>query len=118
MPERIKVPEPAVTVTRYEVSCMPLDSINALGLTVTVEHRGNDRWAVKRLSSCYDIDGNPSYESIPSEREEEWLERYRHDLDTALELAKRIAPTLKVNGHSIADVLLWESRNAAEGGAR
>lgn len=39
---------------------------------------------------CYDADGNPEYEQIPSERTDEFKQRYRHDLDTAVRLAREV----------------------------
>ncbi|MGW3545875.1 hypothetical protein ACWDNI_35780 [Nocardia niigatensis] len=105
--ERMTTPEPVAIVTRYDVSCLPRDHQEWGLFSVSVEQRSPDRWAVKHFSNCYDIDGNPSYESLPSERRDEWLERYRHDLDTALALAKRIAPKIRINGFSVADALAW-----------
>ncbi|AHH16568.1 hypothetical protein NONO_c17680 [Nocardia nova SH22a] len=103
----MSTPEPRVTVTRYDVSCLPQDDINALSYTVHVEYAGYGRWAVRRMQRCYDIDGREDWEPIPSEREDEWLARFRHDLPTALEIAKRAAPLIRVNGHSVADVLAF-----------
>jgi hypothetical protein len=97
---------PEVHVTKYLVSCLPLDSGNAAIWGVDVEYAGRGRWAVRqRGHSCYDIDGNTSWEPIPSEREDEWLDRHRFDLDTALELARKVAPTIVVNGLTPAQVL-------------
>lgn len=99
------IPEPTVRVTRYEVSCLPQDDINADLFTLRVEERSKDRWAVLRGGFCYDADGKQEYESIPSERADEFKGRFRFDLDTALEIAKRIAPTMKVNRWTVADAL-------------
>src|SRR5881628_716735 len=99
------IPEPTVFASRYEVSCLPLDQPERMYFTVTVEHRGSGRWAVKRDGWCYDANGERDYESIPSEIRDEWLLRFRFDLDAALELAKRIAPQIRVNRFSVADAL-------------
>lgn len=99
------VPEPTVTATEYSVSCLPLDDINSIEFTLTVEYRGRGKWAVTRLKRCYDIDGNADWEPIPSERQDEWLARYRHDLDTALRIAREVAPTLRNGRVTVADVL-------------
>lgn len=104
------IPEPTFTPTVFEVSCIPQVGHPDRSLfTLTVEYRGAGRWAVRQSGWCYDIDGERDYESIPSERREEWLERHRFDLDTATALAKRIAPTLtygpRANPYTVADML-------------
>lgn len=101
------MPDPTseVHITKYLVSCLPLDDINTLTWSVNVEYAGNGRWAVRRMKRCYDIDGVQDWEPIPSEREDEWLDRYRFDLDTALDVARRVAPTIVVNGLTPAQVL-------------
>lgn len=99
------VPEPTVHVTRYLVSCLPLDNINAASFSLTVEHRGRSLWAVVRHGYCLSSAGQWSYESIPSERQDEWLTEHRFDLDTALKLAKEAAPLVRVNRYTVADAL-------------
>ncbi len=58
--------------------------------TVTVAKRGDGRWAVLSRSFCYDADGNAEYESIPSERTDEFKHRFRFDLDAAVRLAREV----------------------------
>ncbi len=41
----------------------------------------------------------------PSERDDDWLDAHRFDLDTALMLAKEAAPKVTVNGFTVADAL-------------
>lgn len=96
---------PAARVTRFEVSLLPEDDINYPFHTVAVEDRGNDRWAVVRHRQCLGADGEWSWESIPSEREDEWLASHRFDLDAALDLAREAAPGVTVNGVTAAEVL-------------
>jgi hypothetical protein len=98
-------PEPSVRPTRYTVNCVPEDDINASGFTITVEYRGPDTWAVCRHRQCLAADGTWDYEPRPSERGDGWLARYRHDLDTALKLARAAAPLVTVNGWTVADAL-------------
>jgi hypothetical protein len=98
-------PEPTVRVTRYEVSCLPQNNVNADLFTLSVEERSPGRWAVLRGGMCYDADGVREFESMSTGRTDEFIARFRFDLDTALELAKRIAPTMKVNRHTVADAL-------------
>jgi hypothetical protein len=110
MPE---IPEPEVRVTRYEVSCLPRDDRNARYFKVTVEWRGSDRWAVMDGPEAYAADGTKDYEPSPSNREDDWLALYRFDLDTALALAKEVAPLMTCNGHTVADALRdQEARDA------
>lgn len=91
--------EPTVRVTRYEVNAYPdLESINASIFLITVEHRGNDRWAVCLRGRVLGKRNNWSWERNPSSRTDRWIKAYRHDLETALKLAKKIAPLIKVNG--------------------
>lgn len=99
------VPEPTVQPTRYVVSCLPDGDINAPHFSLSVEYRGRSLWAVVRNGSCLNSAGQWSYESIPSEREDEWLAEHRFDLDTALKLAKEAASHVTVNGHTVADAL-------------
>ncbi|MET9957389.1 hypothetical protein ABZ135_38340 [Streptomyces sp. NPDC006339] len=96
-------PPVLVEVTRYEVSVLPFNDINRPTFTITVEARGNGVWAVCRHRQCIDTNGNWSWESIPSERTDEWLAQHRFDLDTALNLARKAAPHLVVNGHTATD---------------
>lgn len=101
----VELPEARVRPTRYEVSCLPADDINAHCFTVGVEWRGGDRWAVTRYSQCLGRDGAWSYESIPSERRDDWLAGHRFSLDEALILAKEHAPKVRVNGWTVAQAL-------------
>ena len=106
--------EPTVRVTRYDVSAYPdPESINAHVYTITVEERSPGQWAVCWMSDCYDIDGEGCYETIPSERTDEWKARYRHDLDTALAIAKHVALTQQVNGRTAAQCWEWEQSQRA-----
>jgi hypothetical protein len=103
-------PDPTVRPVKYAVSCVPEGNVNARHFTVWVEDRGRGLWAVTDGAFCYDANGDAEYEPIPSEREDEWRAKYRFDLDTALALAKRVAPTLTVNGYTVADVLAGAER--------
>jgi hypothetical protein len=100
---------PEVLITEYTVSCLPETSINRPGWEITVEYRGNGRWAVCYGGQCLGRDGTPDWESIPSERRAEWLDQYRFALPEALEMAKKWAGTLRVNGKTAVEVLEWEA---------
>jgi hypothetical protein len=101
----VTIPEPEVRVTRYAVSCLPEGDINARHYMLTVEYRGRGLWAVMDGPFAFDAEGRKDYEPQPSSREDDWLARYRFDLDTAREIAKRAAPLMTVNGHTVADAL-------------
>lgn len=96
-------PEPIVQITRYEVSVLPESDVNRLVYTINVEYRGGDCWAVVRHQRCMNAKGEWSWESVPSERGDEWLAEHRFDRATALELAKWAAPRIVVNGHTAVD---------------
>lgn len=98
-------PEAVAHPTKYSVSCLPIDHPDAYMFTIHVVWRGKDRWAVKRSEFCYDAKGRERFEPNPSSRTDAFLRRYRHSFDDAMELAKRIAPTLTVYGRTAADVL-------------
>lgn len=93
------------TPTEYTVSCIPESNINRGHFEITVSYRGDGRWAVTRHRWCLSADGEWEFEMRPSEREDEWLATHRFDLDTALALARREAPKVKVNGFAVADIL-------------
>ena len=107
------IPEPTVRTTRYEVSCLPPDDVNAFHFTARVEYRGKDMWAVTNGWGCLGTDGEFDYEPSPSNREDDWLATHRFDLDTALRLAKEVAPKMTVNGYTLADIL---AKSAAKDG--
>jgi hypothetical protein len=103
------VPEPIVRVSQYEVCAHPdPDSINYHLYVINVEHRGGDRWAISRHRQCLGKRGNWSWESNPSSRTDRWLNAYRHDLDVALDLARKEAPKVTVNGLTAAACWEWE----------
>lgn len=100
------VPEPRVLATSYTVSCLPYDDIDSEAFSIQVDYAGHGRWAVRlRGSRCLAADGRWDWEPIPSERTDEWLAKYRFDLDTAIRLAKEQAPRVTVNGHTVEQVL-------------
>lgn len=94
-----------VRPSQFEVSVLPEDDINYPHYVVTVEARGAGRWAVVRHRQCLGADGEWSWESIPSEREDDWLATHRFDLETAQRLAIEAAPSVYVNGRTAAQVL-------------
>lgn len=97
--------EVTVTPTRYVVCAVPEDVQDWDLFALTVERRAPGRWAVCKRSRCLGADGTWDHESIPSEREDEWLATHRFDLDTALALAKEAALTVTVGGMTVQRAL-------------
>ena len=104
-------PGPRVRATRYEVSLLPEDDLNYPLYVIAVETRSASLWAVVRHRQCLGTDGEWSWESIPSEREDEWLAAHRFDQETAIRLATEAAPGVTVNGISAAQVLARREQN-------
>jgi hypothetical protein len=97
-------------VTEYEFSCFPPGHPERRHFTVYVRYRGTVKgrhtYAVMRWDrEAYGTDGEFDWEPSTSNREDGWLETHRFDLTTALRLAQEIAPRLKINGHTVADVM-------------
>lgn len=100
------IPEPTVQVTRYEVSCLPEGHELRHSMTINVEYRGRNRYAVlNRLGEALGSDGEWDWEPRPSERDDDWIATHRFDLDTALNLAKEAAPTMRVGRFTVPDAL-------------
>ncbi|MDX3183543.1 hypothetical protein RKD45_002482 [Streptomyces griseus] len=98
-------PEPVATcqATEYEVSILLEGDINRSVFTITVQYRGDGRWAVTRNGSCLGADGEWEFGIKEYDRGDAWLAAHRFDLDTALRLARQAAPHVVVNGHTAMD---------------
>jgi hypothetical protein len=105
--------EVTVEATTLTVNAVPADVPQAYLWELTVEKRGPDSWAVCRMRECLGSDGEWWYESIPSERSDEWLKTHRFDLSTAVRLARLEAPKVTVNGLSVAAVLERHKRSVS-----
>jgi hypothetical protein len=95
-------------VRSYDVSVWPddIECVDSSTWKLTVEYRGRGKWAVTRTGRvCLGSDGEWDWESIPSERQDEWLTAHRFPLAEALDLARRHAPDVKINGMTAAEVL-------------
>lgn len=103
------IPEPAVQPTGYVVSCLPEGHDDRWTFTIQVKYAGNGQFAVRHGIRDYGTDGTWDYEpSWPENSIDEdvaWLAAHRFDHDTALRLARELAPTLTYRGRSVADVL-------------
>jgi hypothetical protein len=102
-------PEPEVRAISYVVTAAPDWSHPDRSLwDIEVHERGGGKWGVYNRTRCLGSDGEWSWESIPSERRDEWLAEHRFDLDTALRLAKEQAPHVTVNGLTVEQArALW-----------
>lgn len=113
----MSAPEVHVRPTRYEVTAWPgpVDAVNRHHYVLHVEWRGDDNWCVKDMFDCYRSDGKTEHEPIPSSRDTGFITRTRFPLDEALELARRIAPTMQQfsmhhrRALSAAESWEWES---------
>lgn len=96
---------PRLKTTRYDVSCLPESHPDRHAYTLLVEYRGRGKWCVRDdVGFCYDRDGNRSYESLPTNRTCEYLERHRFSMLDALMLAKQLAPLIVRSGMSVEQV--------------
>lgn len=117
----MRIPDPIVTTTRYEVSCLPADHPWRRHFTITVEYRSDGQWVSSEGGAFLAADGTWSWgyswrdgsqgpKTDAEHREvqegyEAWKATHRFDLDTALALARKHAPLMKVNGRTVADAL-------------
>lgn len=105
-----------VRPTRYEVTAWPgpIDAVNRSHYVLQVEWRGDGKWCVTDGFGCYRADGQHEYEPNPSSRGAAFIKRTRFSLDEALQLARRIAPTMTVGagpgkpGMNAAEMWEWE----------
>jgi hypothetical protein len=104
-------PEPIVQATRYVVSCLPEGHDDRWTFTIQVRYRGRGRFAVEHGIRQYGTAGTWSYEpgwaedGSDEKAEDAWLDAHRFDHDTALRLARELAPRITYRGRSVADVL-------------
>ena len=90
-PTPAEIPQPTVTATRYEVTCLPPTHPAYARARVMVEQRGVDSWAVMISGMAHDAHGEPTPDLRPSEISDEWRARFRMDLDTATATTQRLA---------------------------
>lgn len=102
-------PLPEQRASEYKVSIFSEedDPEGELGLwhySLTVAYRGRGLWAVLDGSNCLSKSGTWDYEMRPSSREDDWLAEHRFPLGEALELARKTAPHMEINGRSASEV--------------
>lgn len=101
-------PTPAVQemVTEYAYTALPEGHDDSPHFTVYVRYRGAGRWAVMRYDrDALGVDGEFNWEPSPSNREDDWLDTHRFDLETAQRMAREVAPKMRVNGWTVDRVL-------------
>lgn len=88
-------------VTEYKVSCLPADDVNARWYTLKVVRQRDGRWSIKDGPFIYDVNGDTEFESASALYDEKWKSTRLFDETTALELAKRFAPLMELNGVTV-----------------
>lgn len=93
--------------TEVTYCALPEDDINSPQLMVSVQWRGGERYAVLHRGFCLGADGEWDYESIPSERADEWKATHRFGFEEACALAEKAALTVTCNGLNAQAMLAW-----------
>lgn len=98
-----------VQATRYTVTVLPAGYESHDDwhfFVVTVQYRGGGRWAVYKgayeyssLPSALSATGEWDMEGSQEREDPGWLDTHRFDLDTALGLAKEVAPAVGIYSH-------------------
>lgn len=96
-----------VEPVKYEVTAYPLRDELRRHFTITVEWRSPDRWAVcNRMGECWNRRTKTwDYESMPSSRTDAFKRTHRFPLDEAIEIAKKIAPTLGIMSWTMDQII-------------
>lgn len=105
-------------VTEVSYCALPEDDINAMQVTVQVQWRGGGRYAVIHRSMCLSADGEWDYESIPSERTDEWKVAHRFSYEEACSLAEKAALTVTCNGLNAEALLAWAEQRRTNSGSK
>jgi hypothetical protein len=74
---------------------------------VTVEKRSQDTWAVKHRNNCFNTNLAGVYESLPSNRTDEFIANYRFTLAEAVEIAERLSHVIKLTGSTAEEYAEW-----------
>jgi hypothetical protein len=93
-------------VLRYAVSVLPDGYTHESYLwDVLVEYRGRGRWAVTYGGQVLSRSGAWAYDRRTSS--EHWLATHRFEEHEALDLAHKVAPTVKINGKTAEQYIQW-----------
>lgn len=113
-------------VTEYMVTALPEGHRDASIWALWVQWRGgrddNDRYCIAKspngATQVWDeAAGEWVWESIPSERRDEFIVRTRYSALRALEIARRLAPEVCWNGLRPADILARDAARRVGGGS-
>jgi hypothetical protein len=96
-----------IRISRYTVSCLPENEPEAGSWDLIVEERGHGRWVVMNHGQCLKRNGGWMSERSGSHRDAILLRATRFDLQTALAIAEKYAPTVVINGFTPADLIEW-----------
>lgn len=103
------VPEPTVLPTAYVVSCLPIGHDERWEYTINVRHQQDGLYTVQHGQKLYGTDGTwerePGWPETGIDEGTVWLAAHRFDHDTALRLARELAPRLTYRGRTVADAL-------------
>jgi len=95
-------------VTGYMVTCLPDEHPEQDVLTIRVERTGHERWAIRWSGRVLNIRTKEwEYEPLNSSRTDEWKAVHRTTLESALALARKMAPELTVNGFTVEKFMEW-----------
>jgi hypothetical protein len=106
------LPEPVVQPTSYVVSCLPEGHDERFQFTVALQYRGSGLYSIRHSLKHYGTDGTWTYEpdfDEDDDAEAAWAATHRFDQDTALKLARELAPNLTYRGRTVADALAGDS---------
>lgn len=116
-----EIPEPVVTVRRISVSCIPGDPHFSLFVVFRNRRAGIDWYSVTNGSDSWpdtlDRNGKWATEQKPTSHSPSWRKARQFTLDEAIEIAKRHAPNVTVNGFTVADGLRMQDNRRAKSDA-
>lgn len=101
-----QVPAPYIRTLRIQVSCIPTESHWGVFVDFRGHRDGIDWYSVTdgfNPAGTLDRKGVWNNESRPSMFTPSWRKARQFELDEAIEIAKKYAPEVKVNGFTIAD---------------
>lgn len=96
-------------VGSYRVTCVPEDHPEQWRMVLRVERTAPIFWAVRWDGQVLNVETREwEHEPMNSGRTQEWLSTHRAHLDEAIQIAREMAPTLTINGHTVQDFLDWQ----------
>jgi hypothetical protein len=114
------IPEPVVTVHRVTISCIPGEYSFTLFVDFRNRRGGVDWYSVTdgfNYPNTLDRHGKWAREQKPTSHSPSWRKARQFTLDEAIEIAKRHAPNMTVNGFTIADGLRFQANRRAKSNA-